>query len=347
MNSVFVMNNSEDRIPKEIAADVFALAAQLYAQENQNYSLEELIQAGAEVQIPPELIQQALVQIRAKQNQARERQRKLKLILISGSTGAAIALFAVWAISIFNRGFDYHPDYTIHQFKDKSSNFTPSARSRRNNLQGADSMSANPQDTPQQAQPLPWNHPKPDETISTGEVQQYLLNPEGKVDGLLLNNGLQVKFPHMGDSLVDLVKPGIMVNISGNLGAFTRFGQEVKAKSITNTQTGQTLVEQPPAIPPQPPSSNYSTFSVEGTAQHWLVGHRGEINGVIVSDGAIIKFPPHVGNQLVSTANVGDKIQAQGFGTRNSYGQIIQATTLIVNGQPVSLEPKAITIIRN
>ena len=309
-----------------------------------NYSLEELIQAGAEVQIPPELIQQALVQIRAKQNQAHERQRKLKLIFISGSTGAAIALFSLWAISIFNRGFDFHPDYNVHQFKDKSSNFTPSARSRRNNLQGADSMSAN---TPEQAQPLPWKHPKADETISTGEVQQYLLNPEGKVDGLLLNNGLQVKFPHMGDSLVDLVTPRTKVNISGKLGVFTRFGQEVKAKSITNTQTGQTLVDQPPVIPPQPPSSNYSTFSVEGTAQHWLVGHRGEINGVIVSNGAIVKFPPHVGNQLVSTANVGDKIQAQGFGTRNNYGQIIQATTLIVNGQPVSLEPKAVTIIPN
>ena len=81
---------------------------------------------------------------------------------------------------------------------------------------------------------------------------------------------------------------------------------------------------------------------VEGTAQHWLVGHRGEINGVIVSNGTIVKFPPTVGNQLVNTANVGDKIQAQGFGTRDRYGQILQATALSINGQPVSLEPKAV-----
>ncbi len=99
---------------------------------------------------------------------------------------------------------------------------------------------------------------------------------------------------------------------------------------------------QRPAIPPQQPSSNYSNLSVEGTAQNWLVGHRGEINGIIVSNGAIVKFPPHVGNQLVSIANVGDKIKAQGFGTRNRYGQVIEATNLFINGQAISLEPKAI-----
>lgn len=319
-------NNSEVRIPKEIAADVFAQAAHLYEQENQDYSLEELIQAGAEVQIPKELIQKALQQIQAQQSSVRSRQQKLKLILISGSTGAAIALMCVFA------------------YNSVASNFIGSKRSPVNNLLPTDLRNTNTQDIPNPLQPPPPVLPKPYETTMTGEVQQYLLNPEGKVDGLLLKNGLQVKFPpHMGDSLVAMVTQGTKVTISGKPGLSTRFGQEVKARSITNSQTGQTLLTLPPTIPPQPPSlSNYSTLSVEGTAQHWLVGHRGEINGVIVSNGAIVKFPPTVGNQLVNTANVGDKIQAQGFGTRDRYGQILQATALSINGQPVSLEPKAV-----
>ncbi len=170
------MKDSEVRIPKEIATDVFAVAADLYAQENHNYSLEELIAAGAEVQIPANLIQQALVQIKAKQMQARERQRKLKLILISGGTGAVIAFLV---LSAYN---------TI------ASNITPFGRSKQNNQ---DYISANHQDT-LDPKSLPPIFPKADDTTVTGVVKQYLLNPEGKVDGLLLNNGLQVKAPLLG-----------------------------------------------------------------------------------------------------------------------------------------------------
>ena len=319
------MNNSKIRIPKEIAPDVFALAAQLYAQENQDYSLEEIMQAGAEVQIPPEVIQQAIQQIQAKQIRASDRQRKLKLILTSGGIGAAIALFGFWT------------------YNTVASNATPNGRSLESNLPSANLPNANRLDIPPAPPP---GLPPATGTTFTGEVKQYLLNPEGKVDGLLLNNGLQVKFPpHMGDSLVGIITPNTKVSIFGDPGFSTRFGQEVKAQKITNSQTGQTLVEQPPTTAPQPPTlSNYSTFSAEGTAQNWLVGHRGEINGIIISNGTIVKFPPHVGEQLATMANIGDKIQAKGFGTRNRYGQILEATALSVNGQPVSLQPKAITV---
>ncbi|MFN6526952.1 hypothetical protein [Nostoc sp. ChiSLP03a] len=317
------MNNSKVRIPKEIAPDVFALAAQLYAQENQDYSLEEIMQAGAEVQIPPEVIQQAIQQIQAKQIRSRDRQRKLKLILTSGGIGVAIALFGFWT------------------YNTVVSNATPSGRSLEANLPSANLTNANPLDIPPAPPP---ELPPTAGTTFTGEVKQYLLNPEGKVDGLLLNNGLQVKFPpQMADSLVRIITPNTKVSIFGDPGFSTRFGQEVRAKSITNSQTGQTLVEQPPTTAPQPPSlSNYSTLSAQGTAQNWLVGHRGEINGVIISNGTIVKFPPHVGEQLTSMANIKNTIQANGFGTRNRYGQILEATALSVNGQSVSLQPKAI-----
>ncbi len=316
-NSVHVMNNSEPRISKEIAPDVFALAAQLYAKENEDYSLSELMQAGAEVQIPPELIQQALQQLKAKQIQADERQKKLKLILTSGIGGVALA---VLGFGVYN---------TL------ASNFTSAKRNPEASMEMAkknhNHQMAFPPQPPTEAY----------ETTFTGQVQQYLLNPEGKVDGLLLSNGLQVKFgPHMEDSLVAMIAPGADVTVSGTPGVSTRFGQEVKAKSITNPQTGQTLVKQPPSIPPQPPlQGNYSNLSVEGTAQHWLVGHRGEINGVILSSGTQVRFPPHVGMQMLNLAKVGDKVQAEGFGTGNRYGQVLEATALTVNRQPMSFDP--------
>jgi hypothetical protein len=45
------MNRPEYRIPEEKTQEVFTLAAQLYAQHNQSYSVKELMDAGAEAKI--------------------------------------------------------------------------------------------------------------------------------------------------------------------------------------------------------------------------------------------------------------------------------------------------------
>ncbi|MBW4595304.1 MAG: hypothetical protein KME46_20970 [Brasilonema angustatum HA4187-MV1] len=318
------MNNSKLRISKDIAADVFALAAQSHTQQTQDYSLEEMIQAGGEVEIPPEFIVRAVQQIKANQIQARERQQKLKLILISGSVGAALMLLGVLVYNMIAGQFTHARRSPEHRFH--------AARFWRGEDQN-------------QLPPDHFRHMRHhrQHTINVaGEVQQYLFNPEGKADGLLLNNGLQVKFPpFMGDSLMATVSPGTQITILGTSGFPSRFGQEIRARSITNAQTGQTLMSQTSPILPQPPNyGNYSNVSVEGTAQHWLVGHRGNVNGVVLSNGAVVRFPPHASQQLQSIANVGDKVKAEGFGTRNDSGQTVEATTLTINGQSVPLEPQ-------
>lgn len=318
------MNNSKVRISKDIAADVFALAAESYTKESQDYSLEELIQAGAEVEIPSEFIIRAVQQIKAKQIQARERQQKLKLILISGSVGAALMLLGVLVYNMI------------------AGQFTHARRSPEHGFHTARFSRAEDQNRLPPEHFGHMRHHRQYITNVTGEVQQYLFNREGKADGLLLNNGLQVKFPpFMGDSLMATVSPGTQISISGTSGFPSRFGVEIRARSITNPQTGQTLMPQTSPILPQPPNSgNYGNVSVEGNAQNWLVGYRGNVNGVVLSNGAVVRFPPHVSHQLESSANVGDKVQAEGFGTRNDSGQTVEATTLTINGQSVPLEPQ-------
>jgi len=184
------------------------------------------------------------------------------------------------------------------------------------------------------AQPQPQTtptgvaQPHPETTSFSGEVERYLLNPQGLVSGLILNNGLQVKFPpNSANSLVATIKPGDSVKVTGTPGIPSNFGQEVKAYSITNTNTQRTVVNQPPA------DANYNNLSVEGTARHWLVGRRGEINGILLSSGDQVMFPHHTSFQLFNLAREGVSVKAQGFGTSNSYGQILTATSLTVNGQ--------------
>lgn len=64
------MRQLDPQISEDIAPEVFALASRLYAQKNHNYSQAELMQAGAEAQIPPEFIQQAVAEIQEKRIRA-------------------------------------------------------------------------------------------------------------------------------------------------------------------------------------------------------------------------------------------------------------------------------------
>src|SRR5436309_15397771 len=97
------------------------------------------------------------------------------------------------------------------------------------------------------AEPAPQMPIAPTEQIG-GTVNMYLLNPRGEVDGLLLTDGTQVKFPpHMSADLTSWVRPSESIRAQGVrevASVFTAF-------TITNAN-GQSLNEARPIRPPPP-----------------------------------------------------------------------------------------------
>lgn len=195
--------------------------------------------------------------------------------------------------------------------------------------------------SPLPAAPAGVTQPYPSRTSYGGRIESYLLNPQGQVNGFILRNGLQVRFPpNNANNLAAAVKPGDSVTVTGTPGFPSNFGQEVRATSVTNISTQRTVVNQPPTYPPAPPAyGNSSPLSVAGTVRHWLVGHRGEIKGAILSSGTQVTFPPSVGSQLFNQARTGARVQAQGFGTSNNYGRILRANSLTVDGRAIAINP--------
>ena len=117
--------------------------------------------------------------------------------------------------------------------------------------------------------------------------------PLREVDGLRLTDGTVVRFPpHMADALTTAVKVGDTVRIIGRSEA----GGAVKADAIVNTATGQTVYDQPPEpgrarpMPPHLRMAGLQTQQAQGRIEAVLTGPRGDANGVILSDGAIVRF---------------------------------------------------------
>jgi len=177
----------------------------------------------------------------------------------------------------------------------------------------------------------------------TGTVQQYLLSPRGEPDGLLLSDGTAIKFPpHLGVALASHVKPGDLVEVIGFLGVQAPYGRAVKALSIKNTKTGQTLLDQPPTHPKPPKHDEaHEALTVSGTVTHVLVNQHGDADGFILSGGEQVKFRPHQGQRvhdLIKDPRA--PLTVSGFGTKNAFGTVIRAKTIQLDGSTLELDDK-------
>jgi hypothetical protein len=166
-------------------------------------------------------------------------------------------------------------------------------------------------------------------TIEQGSVAQYLMNPDGFVDGLLLSNNTIIRFPpHLGQVLTQTVSPQDLVRVEGS---FESPGI-LHASSIIDLQSQRSVVDTPPSSryppPPGPGGVARQPLSANGTIRVLTHGKRGEVNGVVLSDGTVIHFPAPAGIQFSALLREGNPLAATGTGTSNQYGRSLEATAI-------------------
>src|SRR5947209_8219850 len=124
-----------------------------------------------------------------------------------------------------------------------------------------------------------------------GQVQQFTLTPRGDIDGLILIDGTEVKTPpHLSTEIAYSVKPGDTVTIHGLRAAALPL---VQAVSITDEQTGRTVIDYGPQGPRGGPAAGPAApirglTEVQGRIRMALHGRRGEVNGVLLEDGTVL-----------------------------------------------------------
>lgn len=184
------------------------------------------------------------------------------------------------------------------------------------------------------APPAPFAPPAPArampaamQAVLESPVTRLLTNPYGEVDGLRLSDGTIVRFPpHLAEALTAAVQVGDRVRVIGR----RESASSVKADAIVNAATGQTVYDQPPApggghpMPTHLRMASLQTQQAQGRIDVVLTGPRGEAQGVILSDGSIVRFPPHALQQALQQ---GQPFAASGLGTRNAYGASLEAVS--------------------
>jgi hypothetical protein len=164
-----------------------------------------------------------------------------------------------------------------------------------------------------------------------GTVQRFTLTPIGELDGVILTDGTEVHLPpHLTTQLASAVRIGDTVAVQGYRSPSVSL---VVASSITDTNTGQTVVDngppppgfRPPPPPPGMPAPGAQQASVQGKVQRPLYGPAGDVNGALLEDGTTVRIGPREAYQVASLLTPCQILTVQGWALTTAYGRVIDA----------------------
>jgi hypothetical protein len=156
-----------------------------------------------------------------------------------------------------------------------------------------------------------------------GTVKQYTLTPRGDVDGLILNDGTEVKLPpHLTAQVVFVIHPGDAVSVRGLRARATPL---VDANSVTNVASGKSVVDNGP---PDGPARQRTEQSLSGKIAALLHGKRGEVNGAVLDDGTQLRLPPPEAERLADWLRPGQTVSVRGDMLDTVLGKVVDISAI-------------------
>ena len=155
-----------------------------------------------------------------------------------------------------------------------------------------------------------------------GVVKQFTLGPRGDVDGLILVDGTEVKIaPYLSSETAFTVHPGDAVTIRG---LKARALPLIDAASIANDRTNLVVSDQGRPDPRRMETTEIISGKVVGE----LHGKRGEVNGAVLEDGAMLHLPPPEASRLSDLLQPGRTIAVRGTRSTSVLGTVIEASAI-------------------
>jgi hypothetical protein len=170
----------------------------------------------------------------------------------------------------------------------------------------------------------------------TSNVERFLVNVHGEIDGIILANGLEVHSPpHLSEAIRAAIQLGDHITVRG---VRPRSADMITAVAIDKAPDTRIIDDGPElgrdgkgagkhARPPK-----HSPMNAQGTVRRILHGPKGEARGVLLEDGICIRFPPHEAQRLAPLLSIGTKLAARGKGLESPFGTVIEAQEIGASG---------------
>lgn len=161
-----------------------------------------------------------------------------------------------------------------------------------------------------------------------GVVKQFLINPHGHLDGMIIGRNQVVHFPpHLAAEVARNIRVGESVKVRG---VKPRNADLIAAVSLT-AANGKTILDNGPehgkhGAKPERPASRPG--SVSGTVVALLHGPKGELRGALLDDGTSLRMAPHAAEELADYLAPGMHLQAWGDMVKNKFGKTVDVAEI-------------------
>jgi hypothetical protein len=175
--------------------------------------------------------------------------------------------------------------------------------------------------------------PVPTPVSRDGTVDRVFVNPRGDVDLLLLSDGGTVRIPPTPSAVAAKLGKGQPVHIEGDA-----VGPAVHA-SLVRLSSGEVVATEPAMPPVPPPPAALPRIEDSSTIVRLLRAPRGEVDGLILDDGAIVRLPMRLSEDAGAALTVGARVHVEGEGGRYPLGTSLRADTLRLDSGQTFVDP--------
>jgi hypothetical protein len=159
-----------------------------------------------------------------------------------------------------------------------------------------------------------------------GTIQSFSTAPNGEVNGCVLNNGNAIHWPsNLGQNVTGIAAIGDRIRVVGWRDLIAPASTRIQAQQITNLQTNVSVnLTATPPLPAPPPGPvparprvsgdplQPNPQAVRGIVQKMTVASNGDVNGCVLSDGTVVRWPQQLADRFTRIIQKGDHMQATG-----------------------------------
>jgi hypothetical protein len=168
---------------------------------------------------------------------------------------------------------------------------------------------------------------------SKGTVERFILNPQGEIDGLVLDCGkgqavLVHVPPHLGADIEAAVHPGETVRVRG----VRPRGTQMIAAVAVFTADGSAILDNGPGDkhhkhdrPDATKKPAAQKAQIAGTVRLSLHAPKGELRGALLQDGSTVRIGPKEAQRFAKLLQPGASVAVRGDGIVTPYGRVIES----------------------
>jgi hypothetical protein len=168
-------------------------------------------------------------------------------------------------------------------------------------------------------------------------VQRFTTAPSGAIDGMVLGDGTIVHWPaDLEKRFTDIVAKGDRVEATGWIERTPGGNTVVQAKAVTNLRTKQTRLTgivrtvRPP-VTPTPPAPPPKSKVVTGTVKRMTRTAKGDVDGMVLDDGTIVRWPVRLQKRFLAIVTEGDRVEVVGRKEPTSGGKVVLDVGTVTN----------------